>query len=100
MNGSGMMRDGIKKILDDLKNTLSIAQASPQAQAHGTKQSAKKRVREGKMPKHKPQPKKLPGKKNPTDPMWEARSGVEAAIVEPLTPKSSKKKSFTRKKKH
>jgi hypothetical protein len=87
-----------KKILDDLKNALSITQASLQAQAHGRKQSAKqRRAHEGSLPKEKPQSKKLPGK-NHAEPMWLARRVVEAAIVEPLTPKSSKKKSSTKKK--
>jgi hypothetical protein len=45
-----------KKILDDLKNTLSIAHASLQAQAHGRKQSAKKRVREGSLLRQQPTP--------------------------------------------
>jgi hypothetical protein len=72
-----------KKILDDLKNTLSIAHASLQAQAHGRKQSAKKRVREGTLPRQQPLPKKLPGK-NPTNPMWLAKSVVDAAIGGPL----------------
>jgi len=41
------------------------------------------------MPKPKSKKQKLPGK-NPTDPMWLARSVVEAAIGEPLTPKKKK----------
>ena len=49
------------------------------------------------MPKSKTQPKKLPGK-NPTDPMQLARSVVEAAIGEPLTP-NKKRKITTRPKK-
>jgi hypothetical protein len=42
------------------------------------------------MPKPNSQPKKLPGK-NPTDPMVLARSVIEAAIGEPLTPKKKRK---------
>jgi hypothetical protein len=82
-------------MLEDLKNTVSNAQASLHAQAHGRKIAAKKRARDGRMPKQKPQPKKLPGK-NPTDPMWLAKSVVEAAIGEPLTPKKSSKKKSKR----
>ncbi len=43
-------------------------------------------------PKQTPQSRKLPGK-NPEDPMWLAKSVVEAAIGETLTPKPVRKKA-------
>jgi hypothetical protein len=88
MNGSGM-----RKILDDLKKAVSIAHTSLQAQANA--RTAKKQARIGSMPKPNSQPKKLPGK-NTTDPMWLAKSVVEAARREPLTLKKSKPKKSRR----
>ena len=92
---------GTLKILDDIQNALSLAQAGI-AGIKGTlsalqnpQAKLKKRTTINVTPKPKARTKKkLP--ENPTDPMWRAKSVVEAAIEEPPHPtrksKSSRKK--------
>jgi hypothetical protein len=78
----------VKKILDDLQNALSIAQAGIQGTLKSlmkTKSKAKKPTARKRTNKPKAKPKKRLSAKSPTDPMHLARSVVEAAIGEPLT---------------
>jgi hypothetical protein len=99
----------VKKILDDLQNALSIAQAGIkgtlksliEAQSKAKKlttriRAPKKKVQIGGVPKPKGKPKKKLLGKNPTDPNLLARSVIEAAIGEPLTIKKPGKKKTVR----
>ena len=82
----------VKKILDDFQNALSIAKAGIKGTLESLRKGRvkpKKRTTRKRTHNTKPKArlkKKLPPK-NPTDPIVLARSVVEAAIGEPLTPK-------------
>ena len=70
-----------KKIIDDLKELVSIVRASLQAKTNAKKHRSMTKYTAKKKPA-----------KNPADPMLLARSVVEAAIGEPLTHPKPKKK--------
>lgn len=87
----------IKKILDDFQNALSIAQAGIKGTLSSLRKArakANKRTTKKKLPTR---PKKKSPRKNPSDPILLARSVIEAAIGEPLTP-SKKRKPRAKKK--
>jgi hypothetical protein len=86
----------IKKILDDFQSALSIAQAGIKGALESlrkTRIKANKRTTRKRTPRAKPMTrskKKRPAKK-PTDPNIRARSVIEGAIGESLTPKKLRK---------
>ncbi|MEO5957144.1 MAG: hypothetical protein ABIR36_15850 [Nitrospiraceae bacterium] len=85
----------VKKIIDDLQNALSIAQAGIRGTLKSLMkaQSKAKKLTSGKRTnKPKEKPKKRLSAKHPTNPTHLARSVVKAAIREPLTPKKLRKK--------